>query len=339
MTDDRRLADLLSDAVSDVEPRDRIAEIRERTQRRPADRRGRWYAVGGAVLATAAAVTAVAVVGSTLRDAGPIPGSDQGPDKTASSSSSIAIDPENLKALGVYYVGDTGRGPRLYREFVNVAADGDLRKQALDALQGVPGDPDYRTLWPQGSFTGGTSDPEAGIVFVQLADESLTERPAGMTEPEARLALQQVVWTMQAVFQEPLDVGFLLGEDMVDRVLGVDAGLAERGSAGEVLSQMNISYPYQGAEVTDTLVADGRNDSYEATVRWRIEDRDGDVVLEGFTTAGGCCADRLFAWETDPIDTSALEPGGYLFIASNDDPSGGTEGSGPDSDTRLFVIE
>ena len=57
MTDDD-LRDLLTDAVSDVEPAYRLGEIQARVHR-PA-RRG-WYAAGGAILAAAAVVTAVSV--------------------------------------------------------------------------------------------------------------------------------------------------------------------------------------------------------------------------------------------------------------------------------------
>ncbi len=96
MTDDD-LRDLLTDAVSDVEPAYRLDTIKARTHR-PA-RRG-WYAVGGAVLAAAAVVTAVNL------------GQDDGRRR---DNAPPATDAEHTAAL--YFVGDTPAGPRLYREF------------------------------------------------------------------------------------------------------------------------------------------------------------------------------------------------------------------------------
>ena len=98
MTDDD-LRDLLTDAVSDVEPAYRLGEIQARVHR-PA-RRG-WYAAGGAILAAAAVVTAVSVV------------NDDGPRR-----GTPAADAQRTAAL--YFVGDTPAGPRLYREFQKVS--------------------------------------------------------------------------------------------------------------------------------------------------------------------------------------------------------------------------
>ncbi|MEJ7833824.1 MAG: Gmad2 immunoglobulin-like domain-containing protein, partial [Nocardioides sp.] len=339
VTDDRRLHELLSDAVDDVEPHDRIAEIRERTQTRTGSPRSRWYAVGGAVLATAAAVTAVAVVSSTVRD----PGSDPEPGATATSSPSAA--PEELQAVPAYFVGETGRGPRLYREFSNVDADVPKLEAALFALEGTPGDPDYTSYWSAGSFAGASAEADAdgtaGVISVELADAALRDRPATLSATQADLAVEQVIYTVQAaVGQGRWPVQFRFGDNPIDQVYGVPTSEPLANSPEfDVLSLMNVTVPYQGMEVTDTLVARGVNNSFEATVIWRIEDQGGNVVLDGFTTAQGWTEPRLFPWKTDPIDVSGLEPGGYTFIASNDDPSGGAEGNGPDSDTRLFLIE
>src|SRR4029079_19504668 len=97
------------------------------------------------------------------------PGSDSGPvaSPTASTSagpsastsagpsaSATATVPSTERALGIYYVGDTPQGPRLYREFhgLRVAdgvagAVGPAIAQALDRAD----DSDYRDLWPRGT--------------------------------------------------------------------------------------------------------------------------------------------------------------------------------------------
>ena len=71
---------------------------------------------------------------------------------------------------------------------------------------------------------------------------------------------------------------------------------------------------------------------------WEIRDESDNVVLEGFVTALGWM-DRLYEWETEPIDVSALPPGRYTFVAMTSDPSGGAEGFGPTSDTRTIIVE
>ena len=77
MTDDTRLSELLSQAVSDLEPADRLADIRTRTKVAPMSSRRPWlFAVGGAVVATAATVTAIAYAGHlgspSADDPGPV---------------------------------------------------------------------------------------------------------------------------------------------------------------------------------------------------------------------------------------------------------------------------
>ena len=67
---------------------------------------------------------------------------------------------------------------------------------------------------------------------------------------------------------------------------------------------------------------------------WELRGAGGDVVVrERLRTAEGWM-DRLYPWETEPIDVSDLAPGTYTFVAMTDDPSGGAEGAGPSVDTR-----
>ena len=56
------LSELFHDTVDEIEPTDRLAEIRARTTAPAPVARPWWYAAGGVVLATAAAVTAFAVL-------------------------------------------------------------------------------------------------------------------------------------------------------------------------------------------------------------------------------------------------------------------------------------
>lgn len=325
---DRRLARIVSDAVADLEPTDRLVEIRERTSQRR-DRRG-WYAAGGAVLAAAAAVTAVALAGGQDRPRADEPGpvATQPPSSPAPTAASSAYP--------VYYLGETPAGTRLYREFRRAEGKGSL-PTAIRLLESAPGDPDYRTPWPAGSFETAELSQDTQVIEVQLADASLHDLPDGMDEAEAELAIQQVVYTLQAVAGDRHPVQFRLGGNPIDQVLGVPTSepLANAGAL-EVLALVNISDPSEGSEVEDLFVASGVSNSYEATVPWQIL-REGEVLLEGFATAEGWMGERLFPWEAQ-IDVSSLDPGTYTFRAMTSDPSNG-EGPGAFEDTRTIVVQ
>jgi hypothetical protein len=342
---DARLSELMSDAVSEIEPGDRLASIRNETRVTSMSARRPWiYAVGGAVAATAAVITAVAFAGDNLGLTGSEPdpatspssvvtpsGSDGTPDASETPSSTPSVSDITVAA---YYVGDGPRGPRLFREFDVVSAEDQLAG-ALARLQATPADPDYRTPWPQGTFSGASFAGD--LVTVNLTDASLHDRPAGMSSDEAEIAIQQVVYTMQAAVQARAAVEFKLDGNPVDQVLGVPTSepLAEDPQT-DVLSLMSITSPSEGESVSGSLTADGVGSSFEANVQWQIKQGD-EVVKSGSTTAEGWM-DKLYPWQTEAIDVSDLTPGDYTFVAMTDDPSGGAEGNGPDVDTRTITV-
>jgi hypothetical protein len=325
MNDDK-LTHLLSDAVSDVEPDERLDEIRARVrEHRPGRRRG-WSAAGGVALATAAAVTAFAVLGGDEpRTTAPDPAGTPG------HSMTLPLTQE------AFFVGDTGRGPRLFRDAVALPVTDHSLAAALEAVQSEPADPDYRTLWPGGSLAGATV--RGDVIEVELADAALRDRPAGMSEDEAALAVEQVVHTLQLQDASERAVQFRYDGNPIDQVYGVPTSepLAP-GAATDVLSLMSIGYPREHSVVSGTFTASGENNGNEATMTWRIEDASGTVVREGFATAEGWMGERLFPWQTDPIDVSDLAPGTYTFVAANPDMSAG-EGFPPDTDTRSIIVE
>lgn len=356
MTDDTRdeqLARLISGAAEAVEPSDRLAEIRARTASGP--RRGRWYAAGGTALLAAAAVVAVALLGNPSAPSADDPGPAQDPTPTLTdpaptpSGSASPADPPTgagtTTSYTAFFVGDTSRGPRLYSEVRDVAGGRDLFT-ALQQLETPPSDPDYRALWPAGSFADAGFDGVGadGQLSVVLDDASLRDRPAGMSEADARLAVESVIWTLQSTASEgdPVQapVQFLLGRNPIDQVLGVPTSepLAA-GASEDVQAQMNIAFPAEGDVVSGSFIALGRNNGFEATMTWTITDEAGAVVLDGFAQAESWGEGGLYPWETEPIDVSGLAPGRYTFTAANDDPSGGTEGFGPDTDTRSITVE
>ena len=274
------------------------------------------------------------------RDPSPVSSESEATDPATGSPSETpteteTADPANTVTVPVYFVGDTPSGPRLFREFRSVPADNPLMEATALMVGGDALDPDYRTLWPQVEI----SDVQAtdGVLLVQIPSDGFTDAPDGMSPKAARLALQQLVYTLQGVQQERVPVQIKRGGSDF-RLFGLSTETQfTNAEALEVLGLVNITSPEQGATVSGgTLEASGVASSFEANVLWEI--RQGDkVVLDGFATAEGWM-DKLYPWETS-IDVSGLEPGDYTFVARTDDPSGGAEGSGPDEDTKDFTLE
>lgn len=321
---DNEVRELLTDAVSDVEPAHRLAEIQARTAR--PDRRARWYVAGGAMLATAAAVTTFAVVTNLESDDATDP--DPAPDPTE------AVE---THAVPAYYIGETPHGLRLYREFANVDATIPKLEASLSLLESGAADPDYTSAWGPESFADVSVQGE--VIYVDLADESLHDRPAGMSKEEAGLAIEQVIYTVQgALGQGRLPVQFRINGNPTNQTLGEETSnpLVESPQL-DVLALVSITDPAERTVVSESFTAMGVASSFEATVRWQIRDADDAVVLEYSAMADGW-EGKLWPWKTE-IDVSGLEPGTYTFVALTDDPTGGTEGPGATSDTRTIVVE
>lgn len=347
---DARLSELLSDSVSDVEPGNALDSIRNRTKVTPMSARRPWlFAVGGAVVATAAVVTAVALAGGNLAgeddDPGPVAQSTKGtksPKPTGSDSPTepppSSTPPQGGTAVPVYFVSEQPRGLRLFREFHASAGGDPLVESARASVEGAALDPDYRSLWPEGSSVASATSDGADILTVDVTGAP-HDLPSGMSPEDAQLAIQQVVYSVQAAHgQGRVGVQLLLDGERSDQVLGQPTSepLANAPLL-ETVSMMQINYPNEGDVVSGSFTAAGANNSFEATVTWKLLDGD-QVVAEGFGMATGWGEDKLFPWEVE-VDVSGLAPGAYTFVAANDDPSGGAEGAGPDSDTRTIIVE
>ena len=311
------LATLLNDAVADVEPTDRLAEIRSATEQKP--HRVGWYAGGGAILAVAATVTAFTIMASL---------DDENADEVgpATPDPTIGSDTPGASPQAVYFVGDTSVGPRLFREF-RPTDDGPSPDEALEALRRGPWDPDYRTFFPADPAITGV-DVRDGVINVTV-QAWVHDRPPDMTAPQAELALQQVVYSVQAGAGEPLPVQFRTGRNPTDTVLGVPTSEPITSAPQlDVLSLVTISDPVESLQVGDSFVARGAASSFEGNVPWELRDADGKVVRSGQVTAGQDT--HLVEWETEPIDVSDLEPGQYTFVATTDDAKF--------TDTRTVIV-
>ena len=364
-----RLRALLEDAVADVRPAPALDRIRSRTKVTPMRRTRPWLlATAGAVAATAATITVVSLAdGSPLRaDPGPGPAAtsteepsdgpsgepDPSPTPEPSATPSATDDSEDPEpggdpvALPVYFVGDTPTGPRLFREFRPAPPD-TAREQGAElaaalqlAVAGEAADPDYRSDWPAAADGAHTisADNEAGAsgsgsVLIRLGDASdVAARPPGMSKDAARLAVQQLVHTAQAVVQERRAVAFTDGTGKpLTSLLGLDVPpLVEAAPAMEVQAPVWVISPQQGEEVDRTFTVEGRGAFFEANVSWQLL-RDGAVVKDGFATAQECCTLSPYSFEV------TAEPGEYVLRVYDADMSDG-EGPGEQEDTKVVTV-
>lgn len=333
---DRQLSALLSDAVSDVEPAPSLDIIRNRTKVTPMSIRRPWlFAVGGAVVATAAVITAIALAGGSLSGAD-VTGDDSvppagqtstttDPDTSPSPSEpepSASETPAESHVVPIYFAGDTPDGTRLYREFQETL-DSDLGTFAVNAaMTGTATDQDYRTLWPSGSGIASVTMDEGIVVEIVGAPHDL---PADMTAEDARLAIQQVVYTAQAAFgQGRVPVQLLLDGGHSDQILGQPTSepLAN-DSVLATLAHVSLTTPSEGQVVHgDTLHVSGLANSFEANVVVRLQRWEGtEVMFQEPLTALGYMEDKLFPFEGE-FDISDVPPGDYVLMAMTDDPSG-----------------
>jgi hypothetical protein len=312
------------------------------------------------VVATAATVAAVTVMsdgttaGGPDRVAGPAATGNAAPsegkpspaEQPSPSEQPRTSEPpvEETQTVPVYYVGDTSRGPRLYREFHKTPGGGayeplrDSLERAIAGRGNGPDDPDYRSPWPSGTGLGEASfDGDVVTISLEPPDgggesTNLRDRPPGMGEDEAAMAVEQLIYTAQAALQEGRPgVQFLINGQRTDTLLGQPASepLAQ-GDAMDVLAQVWVIEPSEGAEVTSPFTVSGLAAAFEANVQWELKQGDR-VVKEGFTTAEECCTMAPYSFKV------TAPPGRYTLVVHDTDPSGG-EGFAPWEDTKQVTI-
>jgi hypothetical protein len=348
MNDDDRLRQLLSDAVTDIEPADRLDQLRASVHPSPKvvpmTRSRSWYAAAG-IVATAAVIGIVAYVTSSMAGnksdhVGPATDGGTGlPSATATATDTAATSSPSphgpaTKAYAVYYAGTNPRGtPVLFREFHRGPASTPTAALAVDDLGGAPFDPDYSTAWRAGWLKGAKADPNAGVIFVTPSTAAPADRPAAMTSREAMVAVQQVVYTLQAAFQTRLPVQFIRHGKPVGQVLGVPTATpVAQGPVLSLLSLVSISSPNEGDQVSGKLTVTGVNNGFEGSVVVYLEQHGHHYLVH--PTIGGWGGNRLYPWKV-VLDLSKVKPGDYTLVAQNDDPSG--RGMAP-TDTRVITV-
>lgn len=290
------------------------------------------WSIIGAALAAAVVLGVVALTDDD--DAAPTGNPEPGPTIVDPPEESESPDPEPDEesfTAAVYFVGDVPQGPRLFREFQR-ATGPDAASAAVGAALAGPVDEDYRSLW---SIDGALVTGDEDLVTIDLlaGDPAALDRPSGMDDEVANLAVEALMRTAQGALQAGrAPVQFLADGERILEVYGVPVNepLAT-SSDDEVLAHVWIDNPGDGATVAAGDQVNGLANSFEATVLWEL--RQGDTVVEqGFTTA-----EEAFRMAPYSFELPDVPAGEYLLVVSEDDPSGG-EGGGPHTDTRRLVF-
>lgn len=241
-----------------------------------------------------------------------------------------------IKGVPVYWIGETGGAPRLFREFRTVPDEGGPILSALYAMtREKPLDPDYFTPWAPASRI--TLDQEGDNLVVDLSADAVSG--SGVGSEVAERAVQQLVHTATAAAQvasTPVRTVTILVDGRPADAWGV-VRLGEptaRAPQVEVQSHVWVLAPSEGQELKAGRVTfRGYGTSFEANFLWRIATTDGTVVAEG-NAMGGTGTGGFGEFEFK----RTLPAGDYVVTLSTDDPSGGAEGGGAHVDTKTFTV-
>jgi len=273
------------------------------------------------------------------------------PDESSDPSSGTGIQSRGAAAdpidgsrtlLPVYWLGDVNGTDRLFREFLATPPDstGDPIAEAVRLMTaGQPLDPDYHSAW-RAAPSVSSSISTKNVITLDIPSDAVSER---LGEDEARLALQQLVYTATAA---AADAGLITGGESSSVVLLVD-GAADYRAFGSVdlggewtrdtslLAPVWIIDPQEGVEAdTTSLTVHGLGPSSGGTVTWRI-DRSPEDATAGSTD--------LFRKGSVNILPAESAPGAYTFSVTL--PAGRYEitvsapsGDAEAQDTKTVVV-
>jgi hypothetical protein len=207
----------------------------------------------------------------------------------------------------VYWLGaaDDPRGPRLYREALPVPDTGDdVRDAVTRMLEAGPVDPDYDSLWADGTELLSVRR-DGTTAVVDLSSEATTGSGGAAFEA---MTVQQLVHTVTAAEPSLRGVRLLVEGAPVETLWGhVDTSAPlTRTPAAETLGPVWLDVPEGG--VVDGSFG-GSATVFEATVSWQL--RSGETVVEeGFSTASVGAPERG-EWTA----TTKAPPGDYELWA------------------------
>lgn len=252
------------------------------------------------------------------------------------STSSAPTGSRQLKAVPVYWVGESQRSFALYREFRTVPDVGGPVASAVAAMTRMkPLDPDYFSPWKPARRVAVAQRGSA--LAVDLSRDAISGTQVG-SEVAAR-AVQQLVYTATAAAHAAgaaVSTVTITIEGKPSDAWGVVrlGSPTARAPQLDVQAQAWVTSPQEGdVRRAGTVAFTGYGTSFEATFGWKVTDATGHVVARGSamggTGTGGFGTVRFSA---------RLAPGTYTVVLSTDDPSGGEGGRGPATDSKRFVV-
>ena len=290
----------------------------------------------------AAAIALAAVLGlAACGDVGPggtaTPGVSPGTTSTASPGTSGTSTAGQLSGIPVYWVAESRKAFRLYREFRTVPDAGGPIASAVAAMTRMaPLDPDYQTPWRPASTVSVTQSGQA--LTVDLSADAIANTQVG--SELAGTAVQQLVYTATAaasVAGTPATTVTITIDGQPADAWGV-VRLGEptpRAPMAEVQAHAWVTSPQEGDLVSaGPITFTGFGTSFEANFPWKVTSTAGAVVAEGSAMGGtgsGGFGELTFI--------ATLQPGTYVVEVRTDDPSGGAEGPGAAVDTKTFTVQ
>jgi hypothetical protein len=265
-----------------------------------------------------------------------VPSTPTAPTTTGASTALPPAPAGSITGVPVYWIGETGGAPRLFREFRTVPDAGGPIASALYAMTRMqPLDADYTTPWTPASRI--TTTRSGSSLTVDLSADAISATDVG--SEVAQRAVQQLVYTATAAAS-------VAGTPVTSVTILVDGGPAElwgtvrvgtptpRAPVVEVQSHVWALSPTEGQELSPGRLAfTGYGTSFEANFLWRITTDAGVLVAKG--NAMGGTGDGGFGQFT--FDQT-LPVGRYVVEMSTEDPSGRAEGSGAQVDTKAFTV-
>lgn len=279
---------------------------------------------------------------SPTRPSTPAPSAGSGTGRSTSAATAPATGSSptapsgSITGVPIYWIGETGGAPRLFREFRTVPDEGGPILSALYAMtREQPLDPDYFTPWAPASRI--TVDLKGSALVVDLDGDTVSATKIG--SQVAKRAVQQLVYTATAaaaIAKTPVSTVTVLVEGQPADLWGVVrvGRPMVRAPQAEVQSHIWVLAPAEGQEVRSGPVTfTGYGTSFEANFLWRVTTRAGAVVAQGNAMGGtGTGGFGQFGFQR------TLRAGEYVVTMSTDDPSGGAEGGGAQVDTKSFTV-
>ena len=274
-------------------------------------------------------VLALAVIAGVIISLG-ISGCSQSSKPSTDNTPTPKTSPTvSTKALAQYWVADTSRGFRLYREFVQINPVPDAITAALRQLVSQkPSDSDYVSLWPLGTTINSVK------VSGDSAIVDLTFPKLNLGSEAESLAIAQLVWTATAAETSVKRISITVDGKKIESLAGhMDASKPfSRGLTYEVLAPIWITSPTENQSIAAKgFTLSGMASTFEANVVWKVV-KDGVLIQEGSTTA----QEAAPAWKPWSVTIENLIPGTYQFFAME---YSAKDGSLVAQDTKYAILK